>query len=88
MYSTRRRTSNNITLRIFRKTDEDNGIETPSYHRPSLRDGRAVAVKVQRPDINKVIQADLDIIKNLSQLVERRLPNLAVYKPLALARVN
>jgi len=55
-------------------------------HRVVLRDGRIAALKVQRPDIAKVIQADLDIIKNLAQLVERRLPNLAVYKPLSLAR--
>jgi ubiquinone biosynthesis protein len=55
-------------------------------HRVVLRDGRIAALKVQRPDIAKVIQADLDIIKNLAQLVERRLPNLAVYKPLGLAR--
>jgi len=55
-------------------------------HRVVLRDGRIVALKVQRPDIAKVIQADLDIIKNLAQLVERRLPNLAVYRPLGLAR--
>jgi ubiquinone biosynthesis protein len=55
-------------------------------HRAVLRDGRVAALKVRRPDIAKVIQADLDIIKNLAQLVERRLPNLAVYRPLALAR--
>ncbi len=55
-------------------------------HRVVLRDGRIAALKVQRPDIAKVIRADLDIIKNLAQLVERRLPNLAVYKPLGLAR--
>ena len=54
-------------------------------HRAVLHDGRVVALKVQRPDIAKVVQADLDIIKNLAQLVERRLPNLAVYKPLAMA---
>jgi ubiquinone biosynthesis protein len=55
-------------------------------HRVVLLDGRLAALKVQRPDIAKVVQADLDIIKNLAQLIERRLPNLAVYKPLALAR--
>ncbi len=55
-------------------------------HRAVLHDGRVVALKVQRPEIAKVVQADLDIIKNLAQLVERRLPNLAVYKPLAMAR--
>ncbi len=42
--------------------------------------------KVQRPEIAKVVQADLDIIKNLAQLVERRIPNLALYRPLSLAR--
>jgi ubiquinone biosynthesis protein len=55
-------------------------------HRVVMRDGRIAALKVQRPDIAKVIQADVDIIKNLAQLVERRLPHLAVYRPLALAR--
>ncbi len=55
-------------------------------HRAVLHDGRVVALKVQRPDIAKVVQADLDIIKNLAHLVERRIPNLAVYRPLALAR--
>jgi ubiquinone biosynthesis protein len=51
-----------------------------------LRDGRIAALKVLRPEIAKIIQADLDIIKNLAQLVERRLPNLAIYRPLGLAR--
>ena len=51
-----------------------------------LRDGRTVALKVRRPEIAKVVQADLDIIKNLAQLVERHLPGLAVYRPSSLAR--
>ena len=55
-------------------------------HRAVLRDGRTVALKVRRPDIAKVVKADLDIIKNLAQLVERRIPMLAPYRPVALAR--
>jgi ubiquinone biosynthesis protein len=55
-------------------------------HRAVVLDGRVVALKVRRPEIAKVIKADLDIIKNLAQLMERRLPNLAVYRPLSLAR--
>ena len=55
-------------------------------HRAVLPDGRIVALKVRRPDIAKVVQADLDIIKNLAQLMERRLPMLAPYRPIALAR--
>ena len=55
-------------------------------HRAVLPDGRIAALKVRRPDIVKVVQADLDIIKNLAQLMERRLPMLAPYRPVALAR--
>ena len=55
-------------------------------HRAVLRDGRTIALKVRRPEIVKVVQADLDIIKNLAQLLERRLPMLAPYRPVGLAR--
>jgi ubiquinone biosynthesis protein len=55
-------------------------------HRAVALDGRIIALKVRRPEIAKLIRADLDIIKNLAQLVERSLPNLAVYRPLSLAR--
>jgi ubiquinone biosynthesis protein len=55
-------------------------------HRAVLRDGRVVALKIRRPGIDKVVQADLDILKNLAQLAERRLPFLAPYAPVALAR--
>src|SRR5262249_44363689 len=55
-------------------------------HRAVLLDGRTVALKIRRPGITKVVQADLDILKNLGQLAERRLPFLSPYKPLSLAR--
>ena len=45
-----------------------------------------IALKVRRPGIEKVVQADLDILKNLSMLAERRLPFLAPYAPVAIAR--
>ena len=55
-------------------------------HRATLLDGRVVALKIRRPGIEKMVQADLDILKNLAQLAERRLPFLAPYAPVALAR--
>jgi len=55
-------------------------------HRATTRDGRTLALKIRRPDIERVVQADLDILRNLSQLAERRLPMLAPYAPAALAR--
>jgi ubiquinone biosynthesis protein len=55
-------------------------------HRAVLHDGRVVALKIRRPGIDKVIQADLDILKNLAQIAERRLPFLGPYAPMSLAR--
>jgi ubiquinone biosynthesis protein len=55
-------------------------------HRAVLRDGRVVALKVRRPGIEKVVQADLDILRNLALLAERRLPFLTPYAPVTLAR--
>lgn len=55
-------------------------------HRAVLKDGRIVALKVRRPGIEKMVQADLDILKNLAQLAERRIPALVPYAPVSLAR--
>jgi ubiquinone biosynthesis protein len=40
-------------------------------HRARLRDGRAVAVKVQRPGARQVVERDLDILFRISQILER-----------------
>jgi ubiquinone biosynthesis protein len=55
-------------------------------HRAVLHDGRNVALKIRRPGIDKTIHADLDILKNLAHLAERRLPLLVPYGPRALVR--
>ncbi len=40
-------------------------------HAATLRDGRRVAVKVQRPDIANVIRSDLDLLASLAGKVDR-----------------
>ena len=40
-------------------------------HRARLRDGRLVAVKVQRPDIAQGIHADLDALASLADKADR-----------------
>jgi predicted unusual protein kinase regulating ubiquinone biosynthesis (AarF/ABC1/UbiB family) len=40
-------------------------------HRAALRDGRLVAVKVQRPDIEKQVTADLEALADLAEFVDR-----------------
>jgi ubiquinone biosynthesis protein len=54
-------------------------------HRAVMHDGRIVALKIRRQGIEKMVQADLDILKNLALLAERRLPVLLPYSPVTLA---
>ncbi|RLE31875.1 hypothetical protein DRJ58_06050, partial [Candidatus Acetothermia bacterium] len=50
-------------------------------HRARTREGELVAVKVQRPGIREVIEADLDILFELARLAERYLPGGELYDP-------
>ncbi len=49
-------------------------------HRAILRSGEKVAVKVQRPNIARVIETDLEILQDLAVLAEHRLEWAARYK--------
>ena len=40
-----------------------------------------VAVKVQRPGIRRIIEADLVILRDLARLIERRIPALGIFHP-------
>lgn len=44
-------------------------------HRAKLRDGRLVAVKVQYPDIDAVVHADLRTLHRIVRIIERMLPD-------------
>ncbi len=55
-------------------------------HRAVSHTGELLAVKIQRPGIARTIQSDLDILKNLAQLVERHMPNLPIQRPTSLVR--
>lgn len=41
-------------------------------HRATLHDGTPVVVKIQRPNIDVAVQADLNIIKDLTRRIQRR----------------
>ena len=41
-------------------------------HRAALRDGRRVAVKVQRPDIEKIVATDLEVVEEIAQFLTNR----------------
>ncbi|WP_168059066.1 ABC1 kinase family protein [Candidatus Manganitrophus noduliformans] len=50
-------------------------------HRALLIDGTEVAVKVQRPEIEKIIRQDIHLLYYLSRLAERFIPEWNIYRP-------
>ncbi len=55
-------------------------------HRAALHDGTEVVVKVRRPGIRTVIEADLRLLERLAALAETELPQLQPYRPRELVR--
>jgi len=53
-------------------------------HQAILKDGEKVVVKVQRPDIEKIIETDLDILFHLARLTERHIPASRLYDPVGI----
>jgi ubiquinone biosynthesis protein len=49
-------------------------------HRAVTREGRRIVLKIQRPDIDDVIQSDLAILYDLAVLLDRALPRLRVFR--------
>ena len=50
-------------------------------HRARLHNGDEVAVKIQRPNIDHVVEVDLEIMLHLATLAERHVEELAFHKP-------
>ena len=51
-------------------------------HAAQLPDGTKVAVKVQRPDIEEVIELDLAVLLDLARFVERHVPEISGVNPI------
>jgi ubiquinone biosynthesis protein len=50
-------------------------------HRAVLHSGDVVAVKVQRPEIEKIVEVDLEIMLHLATLAERHIEELSLHRP-------
>jgi ubiquinone biosynthesis protein len=57
------------------------GASIAQVHKAKLRDGTLVAVKVQRPDIRKVIDLDLAILHDLARFTEKNVTDLSGMNP-------
>ena len=55
-------------------------------HAATLLDGRDVIVKIRRPGIERIVDADLRLLRRLARVAERRIPEIARLKPDELLR--
>ena len=55
-------------------------------HRAQLKDGAEVVVKIRRPGITEIIEADLRLLNRLAALAEAEMPALKPYRPQLLVR--
>ena len=62
------------------------GASIAQVHRARLRNGKRLAVKVQRPDIEKTIELDLAILQDLASFAEKHVPDLAGINPVGVVK--
>jgi ubiquinone biosynthesis protein len=55
-------------------------------HRARLHGGDDVVVKVRRPGVVELVEADIDVLMGLASLAERHLPGSDIYDPVGLVR--
>jgi ubiquinone biosynthesis protein len=53
-------------------------------HRARLKNGEEAAVKILRPNINQIIETDLEILFNLAELIEKHIPESKLYDPVGI----
>lgn len=62
------------------------GASLAQVHSAVLKDGTKVAVKVQRPDVKKTIEQDINIFFYIAHLIEKHIPEYRIYKPYQLVK--
>jgi len=53
-------------------------------HKARLKNGDRVVLKIQRTGIREIVASDIEIIRQIIRIVQKRMPELAIYKPLDL----
>ena len=68
---------------VFKSFDEKPvaSASLAQVHRAVLQDGSKVAVKVQRPDVKKIMDVDMEILRDLAGLLERYIPESKRFDP-------
>ena len=50
-------------------------------HKAILKDGKNAAVKIQRPDVKKIMETDIEIMFYVAKLLEARIPKIRKFSP-------
>lgn len=68
---------------LFARFDDEpvGGASIAQVHAAVLRDGNMVAIKVQRPGIESVIELDLAILRDLARFAEKHVPEMSGLNP-------
>jgi ubiquinone biosynthesis protein len=70
--------------KLFKSFDEETvgSASIAQVHAARLPDGTPVAVKVQRPDIEELIELDLAVLLDLARFVDRHVPEISGVNPI------
>ena len=50
-------------------------------HKGMLKNGKKVAIKIQRPDVKKIMETDIEIMFYVAKLLESRVPKIRKFSP-------
>ncbi|MEL0455551.1 AarF/UbiB family protein [Flavobacteriaceae bacterium SZ-1-7] len=55
-------------------------------HKVTLKSGKRVALKIQRPGIKKIILEDIKVMYSVAEVLEKRIPSLKSFDPIGLVK--
>ncbi len=72
---------------VFRDIDSQahGAASIAQVHRAKLQDGTPVVLKVRRPGVRETIDADLRLLRRVSELIESEIPEARRYRPAEIA---
>lgn len=55
-------------------------------HKVTLKNGKRVALKIQRPGIKEIIEEDIKVMYSVAELLQKRIPSIKSFDPIGLVK--